>query len=61
MYICFLFLLLLAARAILDIVYTVLIHSISGYSHCLARLLYIYISKIKSTKVNIVLIKVDII
>ncbi|KAK1521580.1 hypothetical protein CABS01_16524, partial [Colletotrichum abscissum] len=36
--ICFTILPLLAARAILDIGYTVIIHSISGYSHCLVRL-----------------------
>ncbi|KAK1538696.1 uncharacterized protein CCOS01_00010 [Colletotrichum costaricense] len=30
---------LLAARAVLDIDYTVLIHSISEYSHCLDRLI----------------------
>ncbi|KAK1489361.1 hypothetical protein CCUS01_03408, partial [Colletotrichum cuscutae] len=34
---------LLAARAVLGIIYTVLIHGISGYSHCLARLLFIII------------------
>ncbi|KAK1452959.1 hypothetical protein CCUS01_01976, partial [Colletotrichum cuscutae] len=33
---------LLAARAVLGIIYTVLIYGISGYSHCLARK-YIYI------------------
>ncbi|KAK1460463.1 hypothetical protein CCUS01_08981, partial [Colletotrichum cuscutae] len=29
---------LLAARAVLDIVHTVLIHSINRYSHCLNKL-----------------------
>ncbi|KAK1466140.1 hypothetical protein CCUS01_07488, partial [Colletotrichum cuscutae] len=31
---------LLAARAVLDIVSIVLIHGISRYSHCLARLFF---------------------
>ncbi|KAK1452588.1 hypothetical protein CCUS01_10819, partial [Colletotrichum cuscutae] len=34
---------LLAARAVLGIIYIVLIHGISGYLHCLARLLFNYI------------------
>ncbi|KAK1469473.1 hypothetical protein CMEL01_01240, partial [Colletotrichum melonis] len=38
--ICFYFLPLLATRAVLGIVYTVLIHSISAYSHYLDRLFF---------------------
>ncbi|UQC80703.1 uncharacterized protein CLUP02_06187, partial [Colletotrichum lupini] len=41
--ICFGILPLLAARAVLDIDYTVLIHGISGYSHCLDRLYFKYV------------------
>ncbi|KAK1474784.1 hypothetical protein CCUS01_05409, partial [Colletotrichum cuscutae] len=37
---------LLAARAVLGIIYTVLIHGISGYSHCLARLIKISIVRL---------------
>ncbi|KAK1489432.1 hypothetical protein CCUS01_03480, partial [Colletotrichum cuscutae] len=37
---------LLAARAVLSIIYTVLIHGISGFSHCLARLYPLNIIKI---------------
>ncbi|KAK1451568.1 hypothetical protein CMEL01_06142, partial [Colletotrichum melonis] len=38
---------LLAARAILSIIYTVLIYSIITYSHCLDRLFLIIVIKLR--------------
>ncbi|KAK1457374.1 hypothetical protein CMEL01_15854, partial [Colletotrichum melonis] len=43
---------LLAARAVLDIIYTVLIHSINRYSHCLGRLFFQIFLNFPSYKVH---------
>ncbi|KAK1492924.1 hypothetical protein CCUS01_13920, partial [Colletotrichum cuscutae] len=44
LFVCFKVLPLPAARAVLDIVFTVLIHRISEYSHCLNKLFFLDIS-----------------